>query len=180
MKLENNGLRASHETIYKFIYSEEGQSQNLYTLLTKHKPKHTRWYSRKPKKSHIPETANIKHRPKVIEKRKATGHFEGDLVVFGSLRSSNVTTLVERKSRLTKLVHNKSKYTDEVIGGITNSLPTLPQKLVKSITFDRGTAFASFRNLNITTYLLQPPFSLAERRQRELQWKTQEIFTKEV
>ncbi len=153
LKLENNGVGiVSHETIYQFVYSEEGQSRKLYQLLTRHKPKRTRWYSRKPKKSHIPESANIINRPKSIDNRNKIGHWEGDLVVFCSLKSSNVTTLVERKSRLAKLVHNKSKYTDDVISGITNSLKSIHVKYRKTITFDRGTEFASFRNLDITTY----------------------------
>lgn len=131
LKLENNGTCVvSHETIYQFIYSEEGQTKKLYNLLTRHKPKRTRWFSRKPRQSHIPESASIKHRPKVIEKRRSIGHWEGDLVVFGSLKGSNVTTLVERKSRFAQLVHNRSKYTDEVIGGITNALSSLPDGTV--------------------------------------------------
>lgn len=157
LKLENNGTCVvSHETIYQFIYSKEGLAQKLYLLLTRHKPKRTRWHSRKPRKSHIPESANIKHRPKVIEKRKRTGHWEGDLVVFGSLKGANVTTLVERKSRFAQLVYNRSKYTDEVIGGIAKTLSSVPNKQVKTITFDRGTEFASFRKLGITTYFCNP------------------------
>ncbi|MBA2629178.1 MAG: IS30 family transposase [Rickettsiaceae bacterium] len=138
LKLENNALKVSHETIYKFIYGEKGEKQKLYSLLTRHKPKRTSWHSRKLRKSHIPESANIKHRPKIIEKRKSIGHFERDLVAFGSLRGSNVTTIVERKSRLTKLVHNQNKYTNEVIDDIINSLSSLPKKRIKTITFDRG------------------------------------------
>jgi IS30 family transposase len=63
---------------------------------------------------------------------------------------------VERKSRLTKLIHNKSKYTEEVIGGIKNKLSQLPQKQVKTITFDRGTEFAGFRKLGIDSYFCNP------------------------
>lgn len=156
LKLEKADIQVSHETIYKFIYSAEGQPQKLYLLLTKQKPKRTRWYSRKPRKSHIPETASIVCRPKSIEKRKSIGHFEGDLVVFSSLKSSNVTTLVERKSRFTKLVHNSNKYTNEVIPGIEKAMSTLPAQKTKTITFDRGTEFASYRNLNITTFFCNP------------------------
>jgi len=155
-KLENGEFQVSHETIYKFIYSAEGKAERLYNLLTRKKPKRTRWYSRKPKKSHIPESASIKHRPNSIEDRKKIGHFEGDLVVFGALRGANVTTIVERKSRLIKLVHNKDKYTDTVIRGIKNTLSLLPRKHIKTITFDRGTEFASFRNLGITTFFCNP------------------------
>lgn len=152
LKHEESKIKVSHETIYKFIYSPEGQEQKLYKLLTRHKPKRSRWYSRKPRKSHIPESANIEARPKSINNRKKIGHWEGDLVVFSSLKSSNVTTLVERKSRFVRLVHNKAKYTDEVIGGITNVMKGIPKKYRKTITFDRGTEFASYRKLDITTY----------------------------
>jgi IS30 family transposase len=157
LKYEDSDLQVSHETIYKFIYcSNEGIQNKLYSLLTRQKPKRTRWHSRKPKKSHIPESASIAERPKVIEKRKRKGHWEGDLVVFGSLKSANITTLVERKSRFVKLVHNTSKYTNEVIGGIKNTMKTLPTKYRKTITFDRGTEFASYRNLELTTYFCNP------------------------
>ena len=157
LKHENNGAGVvSHETIYKFIYSPEGQAQKLYLLLTRHKPKRTRWFSRKPRKSHIPESASIFNRPKFIDKRNKMGHWEGDLVVFGSLKGSNVTTLVERKSRFARLIHNKSKYTDEVIGGIAKTISCLPNNRFKTITFDRGTEFASFRTLGIDTYFCNP------------------------
>jgi len=156
LKLEGSNLKVSHETIYQFIYREEGSKQNLYQYLTRHKKKRTKWYCRKPRRSHIPEFSSILFRPKHIEKRKKIGHWEGDLVVFGSLKSSNVTTIIERKSRMTKLVHNKSKYTEEVIGGIKTSLSQLPQKKVKTITFDRGTEFAAFRKLDIDSYFCNP------------------------
>jgi IS30 family transposase len=81
---------------------------------------------------------------------------EGDLVVFGSLKGANVTTLVERKSRFAQLVYNRSKYTDEVIGGIAKTMSGLPNKRAKTITFDRGTEFASFRKLGVTTYFCNP------------------------
>jgi transposase, IS30 family len=156
LKLENSAMRVSHETIYKFIYSDEGGKQKLSTLLTRQKPRRTKWYSKKPKKSHIPDSASIKARPISIEKRKTKGHFEGDLVIFRALKSANVTTLVERKSRFVKLIYNTSKYTDEVIGGIKNTLCTLPKSHCKSITFDRGTEFASYRDLGLTTFFCNP------------------------
>ena len=157
LKLENTGVGVvSHETIYQFIYSKEGQVQKLYLLLTMSKPKRMKWFSRKPRQSHIPEFANIKHRPKVIEKRKSIGHWEGDLVVFGSIKGANVTTLVERKSRFAQLVYNRSKYTNEVIDGIAKTMSCLPNKRVKTITFDRGTEFAWYRKLGIDTYFCNP------------------------
>lgn len=156
LKLKNSSFRVSHETIYKFIYGPDGQKLKLYLLLTRKKTKRTKWHSRKAKKSHIPDSASITARPKIIEKRKSIGHWEGDLVIFTALKSSNVTTLVERKSRFVKLIYNTSKYTKTVVGGIKNSMSDVPVKHKKTITFDRGTEFASFRDLDIQTFFCNP------------------------
>jgi IS30 family transposase len=63
----------------------------------------------------------IKDRPKHVERRKEFGHWEGDLVIFGTTRPSNISCLVERKTRYTKILANKSKRTDEVMSKIRNS-----------------------------------------------------------
>ena len=78
------------------------------------------------------------------------------LVVFGSLRSANVSTIVERKSRFVQLIYNQNKYTKTVIGGIRSALHELPSRYVKTITFDRGTEFASYKDLRIDTYFCNP------------------------
>ncbi len=156
LKLEGSGMRVSHETIYKFIYSDEGIKLKLSMLLTRQKPKRSKWYGKKPKKSHIQESASIASRPASIELRKTKGHFEGDLVIFRAVKSANVTTLVERKSRFVKLVHNQGKYTKDVIGGIKNALSDLSKSQLKTITFDRGTEFASFPDLNLPTFFCDP------------------------
>ena len=72
VKYECAEVQVSHETIYKFIYSEEGAKNKLHALLTRQKPKRTKWYSRKPHKSHIPDTASIAQRPFSIEQRAMT------------------------------------------------------------------------------------------------------------
>lgn len=156
LKLANSAMRVSHETIYKFIYSDEGIKLKLSILLTRQKPKRSKWYGKKPKKSHIPESASIAARPLSIEKRKTKGHFEGDLVIFRAVKSANVTTIVERKSRFVQLIYNRSKYTKDVIGGIKNALFSLPKSHLKTITFDRGTEFASFAELNLPTFFCDP------------------------
>lgn len=156
LKLMGSPIRVSHETIYKFIYSNEGINLKLPSLLTRQKPKRTKWFSRKPKKSHIPENAGIRARPLSIETRKTKGHFEGDLVIFRAVKSANVTTLVERRSRFAALVYNQGKYTKDVIGGIKNALSGLPKSQLKTITFDRGTEFASYTDLNLPTFFCDP------------------------
>jgi transposase, IS30 family len=156
LKCERSDMQVSHETIYKYIYSEEGRQNKLFYLLTRKKPQRTRKHGRKPRQSHIPETAAISNRPAAIDKRKKIGHWEGDLVIFKSVQSANVSTLVERKSRLVKLVYNRGKYTDQVVGGIKNVMSALPETHRTTITLDRGTEFASYKNLGIKTYFCDP------------------------
>lgn len=97
----------------------------------------------------------IKQRPKHVEKRKELGHWEGDLMIFGTTRPCNISTIVERKTRYTKIIVNNSKRTEEVISKIKHSFDNTGITL-KSITFDRGTEFASHYNLDTKTYFCNP------------------------
>ena len=156
LKLEKNLFSVSHETIYKFAYSKEGKHLGWAKLLPRKQPTRIKKLGRKPKKEIIPNAIPISSRPSDIDKRKEVGHWEGDLVIFTCFKSNNLTTLVERKSRFAKLVCNGSKLTASVIGGIDNSLKSLPKTSVQSITFDRGTEFCSHQNLGIKTYFCDP------------------------
>ena len=102
--------------------------------------------SRKRKKPNITNFVSVHERPSQINERKETGHWEGDLIIFTTLRSKNITTLVERKTRFTKLVLNSNKTSEEVIGRIKESFNGELSAL-KSMTFDRGTEFANHHQL---------------------------------
>lgn len=156
LKYEKSDFRISHEAIYQYIYSAEGKSKKLSLLLLRRRACRLSRYGKKPAKHYIPQSLMIENRPKHIEKRKESGHWEGDLVLFTILKSSNVTTLLERKSRYIELIHNKSKYSKTVIGNIDKRLRELPQDLRRTITFDRGREFASHKDLNLPTFFCDP------------------------
>ena len=156
LKLENNSLKISHETIYKFAYSKAGQALNWPKLLPRRQLKRQAKYGRKPKREIIPNAIPISARPVIIDGRSEIGHWEGDLVLFTCFKSNNITTLVERKSRFAKIVCNSGKLTARVIGGINIAIKSLPKNSVQSITFDRGTEFCSHENLKIKTYFCDP------------------------
>lgn len=155
LKLDNTGLKASPETIYQFIYSKIGLQNNLPSYLKFRRKKRGIRKSRKRNKSNIPELVSVHSRSVEINKRKEIGHWEGDLIIFTTLRSKNITTLVERNSRFVKLILNSSKTSAEVIGGIKDSFDG-PKSLFKSITFDRGTEFTNHRELSMDTYFCDP------------------------
>jgi len=131
----------SGETIYKFIYSTDGQKLGLYRLLAKARPRRGMKKGRKPRGIPIQDRVSIHTRHKNIEKRKEIGHFEGDLTFFKGNQSANIAVVIERKSRFAFLEKNDSKKSNNVICGIFNVLAQTPQKARKSITFDNGSEF---------------------------------------
>jgi IS30 family transposase len=156
LKYERSSFRISHEAIYQYIYSEEGRRKKLSLLLLRRRPKRGSRYGKKPAKHYIPESCRIEKRPDHINKRKEKGHWEGDLVVFTILKSSNVTTLLERKSRYVELIYNPNKYSKTVIGNIDKRLSNMPLDLRKTITFDRGKEFAKYNDLDMDVYFCNP------------------------
>jgi transposase, IS30 family len=155
LKLGNLGLKASSELIYQFIYSKTGLKYNLPSYLKFRRKKRGMRKSRKRKKPNITNFVSVHERPQEINKRKEAGHWEGDLIIFTTLRSKNITTLVERKTRFTKLALNSNKTSEEVIGGIKKKF-TGDLFSLKSITFDRGTEFANHHQLPTSTYFCDP------------------------
>jgi IS30 family transposase len=98
------GLPVYHETIYRHVYSPEGQQDGLLRHLPKARRRRGSRYSRRPRSAAIPRERWIENRPSEVEKRESFGHWEGDLLIFCKERGkTNLTSLVERRSRLCAL-----------------------------------------------------------------------------
>jgi IS30 family transposase len=130
-----------HETIYQFIYGNEGKDHGLFKYLLRARPRRGLVGGRKPR-SAIPERVSIHDRPAHIATREEFGHLEGDLTFFTDNQSMNIGVVVERKTRFTQLLLNQSKHTVVVMKGMFNKLAELPVFARKSITFDNGLEFA--------------------------------------
>ncbi len=157
MRREKKPFYVCAETIYCYIYKQKG----MYTFLPRAKPKRTLRGSKRSGISTIVNAISIQDRPLLIENRKESGHWEGDLVMFGGQeKSQNIATLVERKSRYAIAIKNVDKRTITVMTGIQKQLLNLPEKIRKSITFDRGGEFASHSFLKdsaaINSYFCDP------------------------
>ena len=147
LKRQNRrGFYVSPETIYAFVYGTEGRSLNLYRCLQKGFKNRRRRFGRKPRHLRgIPQHMGIEHRPAFIEARQSFGHWEGDLMIFSrEYGSTNVTSLVERKSRYTFLLRNQSRHSEGVLSRIRDQLTALPRHSRQSITFDRGSEFMAW------------------------------------
>jgi len=153
-------FQVSHETIYNFVYSEEGKKLGLYYLLMRKKPRRGKIYGRKQRKSIIPNRTSIHDRPKEIDKRIDVGHLEGDLTFSKGDKSANLGVVVERKTRFAFLIKNDSKHANTTMRNIFNKLAPLPKNLIQSVTFDNGGEFARHdllrKFMNIDTYFCDP------------------------
>lgn len=133
--LENPRLSISHEAIYQWIYQEAPHL--ILSLVRSHRKRKHRGYSRKHKKSHIPERISIQERPRIVLRRLQIGHWETDTI---SCRKSYqaVQVTVERKARYAKLAKLKTKTSRAMSIALTRRLSRYPTPLRLSITYDNG------------------------------------------
>jgi IS30 family transposase len=147
-------LKASYETIYKFVFSTEGIALNLPSYL-KRKKKVRGLHYRKAKRNTIIDLKPISTRPEYINNRSEFGHFEADLLIISGVKGTNIISIIERKTRWSKLIYNQSKGSNPVISKINSTLGTLSEQF-KSITFDRGKEFAKHHELPAKTFFCNP------------------------
>lgn len=141
-------IRICPETIYRFVYCKEDYGLGLYRYLPEARRKRRPRGSRRPRNSVFPADCRISQRPDFIGNRSQFGHWEGDLLIFKrELGLTNITSLVERKSRYTVMIKNNSRHSRPIMDKIVHAFSPLPSSARRSFTFDRGTEFAGFRAL---------------------------------
>ena len=115
-------LKASYETIYKFVFGQEGISLNLPSYL-KLKKKVRGFHYRKAKRNTIIDLIPISTRPEYINNRSEFGHFEADLLIISGAKGTNIISIIERKTRWSKLIYNQSKGSNPIISKINSTRP---------------------------------------------------------
>jgi transposase, IS30 family len=157
----DGGPTVCHETIYRHVYGPEGREDGLYRHLPKARRRRGSRYGRRPRSTPIPRERWIENRPPEVGDRETFGHWEADLLIFRKeAGKANVTSLVERTSRFTFLLANQDKRSAAVIAGIADALRGLPEDARRTVTFDRGTEFAAYpeldRHLALASYFCDP------------------------
>lgn len=161
LKQENKGLPViSHETIYRWIYSDFGRRNKYYTLL-RHKRTWRRLRGTRKPRVTIPDRVSIIERPMKINQKEEFGHWEGDLMLFTKAGTkSNLITLRERVSRYFVAILNPSRHAIETAARINHYFMTQGKSIVNSITFDNGSEFFAHLDivaqLGISTYFCDP------------------------
>jgi IS30 family transposase len=145
---DDQPVRVSHETIYAYVYSAEGQSEQLARHLPSRRKKRQPRYARRPRGQVFPPDRSIHERPDYVKTRETFGEWEGDLMIFErSQGTMNVASLVERKTRFAVLFRNNDRSSTHFVNKLMDVMEPLPQPARKSITFDRGFEFRAWRKL---------------------------------
>ena len=98
----------------------------------------------------VPPEKSIEYRPKEANTREGYGHWEGDLVIGKRKKGAVLFTLTERKTREEIIIKIASKEAEEVakaLDKIEKKYKKEFENKFKSITFDNGPEFRSWRLL---------------------------------
>ena len=142
-------MQISHESIYKslFIQSRGVLPKALQKRLRSHRPiRKARSNTTSGQwRSQIKDAVPISQRPAEGDDRAQIGHWEGDLVIGSG--QSQIATVVERATRLTRVVHVHSRHAASVTAGLVRELRHLPDRAKRSCTWDRGMELAGHKEV---------------------------------
>jgi IS30 family transposase len=145
-------MRISHETIYRWIYLDASQDGDLHHHLRRRHPRRLRQKRYGSGRRYIPGRVSIDQRSAIVEARERIGDWEGD-TLEGAKGKGALATHVERKSRY--LI--AAKLSDKKATTMNAESIRLFQKLSKSrrqtLTVDNGKEFSQFKELEAETCL---------------------------
>jgi IS30 family transposase len=145
-------MRVSHETIYQSLFVQ-GRGELRRELSRSLRSGRTSRKSPLPAdgRGRIPNMVMISDRPAEASDRAVPGHWEGDLILGAGGRSA-VGTLVERTTRLVLLLHLKDgRAATNVATAMRKAIRTVPEELMKTITWDQGKEMVSHIDFTVAT-----------------------------
>lgn len=152
---DDEDKRVSHETIYQALYVQGAGS--LRHELAVEKALRQGRTTRRPRSKLGPRTnrswigdATITNRPPEAADRAVPGHWEGDLVIGGDLRSALIT-LNERHARYTLIRRIGIHDTATVTSQLSEMIASLPAALFKTLTWDQGVEMAAHKCVTTAT-----------------------------
>ena len=150
---DDENYQVSHETIYRSLFIQARgalKKELLQHLRSQRVMRCSRHKSLKGGgQGQITDAVSIRERPASVEDRAVPGHWEGDLI-FGT-RTSQIATLVERRTRYVMLVKVDGKDTETVVNALIKQAHKLPTELYKSVTWDRGPELADHKRFTLAT-----------------------------
>jgi IS30 family transposase len=153
---DNPRMRLSPETIYRSLYVQSRgtlKPELVCHLRTGRTKRQARGSSRSGQgRGQIKDKVMISQRPPEVEDRAVPGHWEGDLLMGN--KTSAIATLVERQTRYTQLVALPNGFRAEPVRqALVDSIATLPEQLLRSLTWDQGKEMAQHKQFTIDSGL---------------------------
>lgn len=150
---DDEAYRVSHETIYRslFVQARGVLKKELQAHLRSQRAiRRSRHATAKgDQRGRIVGAVSIRERPASVEDRAVPGHWEGDLLCGSA--NSYIVTLVERHSRYVMLAKVASRDSRSVISALIEQARSLPDELVKTLTWDRGKEMAEHKRFTLAT-----------------------------
>jgi IS30 family transposase len=145
-------MHVSHETIYQSLYVQgRGELRRELTRCLRSGRAQRRPRGSGSSVGKIPNMVMISERPAEVDDRAVPGHWEGDLII-GKDHQSAVGTLVERTTRFVLLLHlGSGKDAESVKEAMQEAITTLPDRLVKTITWDQGAEMGRHVDFTVET-----------------------------
>ncbi|GGY12026.1 hypothetical protein GCM10010358_75560 [Streptomyces minutiscleroticus] len=151
-------MHVVHETIYQSLYGQgRGELRRELTraLRTGRAIGRPHRHSAARRVRFVHPMVMISERPAEAADRAVPGHGEGDLIV-GKNNGSAIGTVVERSptasTRYLMLVHLPRDHGAAAVrNALTETVQTLPPRLMPSLTWDQGIEMTSHRAFTITT-----------------------------
>lgn len=149
---DDERMRVSHETIYRWAYIAAKQGGDLHTHLRRRHKKRRRQKCYGSGRRFIPDRVSIDQRPAIVETRERFGDWEGDSVE-GAKGTGALATHVERKSRYLMAAKLTDKKAATMTSQSIKSYWSIPCAMRQTLTVDNGKEFSQFKELESKTGL---------------------------
>ena len=144
---KNHLFSISFQTIYRIIRKDRRHGGTLFKFLRIMPKQRKKRYRSDDSRGVLRGKRLISERPAIINDRREPGHWEAD-TVMGKDKHQCVLTLVERMTGEARLAKLSNRTAANACAAIAKIIRSEPYKF-KSITFDNGTEFHSYKKLEI-------------------------------
>ena len=141
---DDERMRISHETIYRWIYMDASLGGKAYLNLRRLRMKRRKQKRYGTGRRFLAGRKNIAERPQIVNGRQRFGDWEGD-TVEGKKSSGYIATLVERKSRYLLAYILPTKKAIKLTEQGVKAFRPIPRRMRHTLTVDNGSEFARFK-----------------------------------
>lgn len=140
---DNPERTCSPQTIYAWLARDDHRRRWIVYLR-----RYRRKYRRTKSAGHVDRA--LEKRPAIVNERGRFGDWEGDTIIGSGRHGGALVSLVERKSGYLALLPVPSKHAKKVRQAMCGRLQQVPPELRHTMTFDQGSEFAEYEQLENT------------------------------